>query len=98
MPNSADIPVVQTEGNIAVSPAVTTNLTVVIATIVSLCVLTSLIICVILYFKKRRSKINRQCRSTTEVLKCLTLLNCHCHSNGLLKRRKKVMTVNVIRT
>ncbi|XP_048007727.1 uncharacterized protein LOC125242806 isoform X1 [Megalobrama amblycephala] len=58
--HTADIPVVQTEGNIAVSPAVTTNLTVVIATIVSLCVLISLIICVILYFKKRRSKINRE--------------------------------------
>ncbi|XP_067305794.1 uncharacterized protein [Pseudorasbora parva] len=43
------------------SAAVTTNLTaVVMATIVSLCVLISLIICLIRYFKKRRRKINNQ--------------------------------------
>ncbi|CAM4700037.1 unnamed protein product [Leuciscus chuanchicus] len=61
-------PVVQTEGNIDASAEVTTNLTaVVMTTIVSLCVLISLIICVILYFKKRRSNINSQIE-----------LNCRC--------------------
>ncbi|XP_051721093.1 uncharacterized protein LOC127497042 isoform X2 [Ctenopharyngodon idella] len=57
--HTADIPVVQTESKTDLSAAVTTNLTVVMTTIVSLCVLISLIICVI-HFKKRRSKINRQ--------------------------------------
>ncbi|XDV40159.1 hypothetical protein PO909_009291 [Leuciscus waleckii] len=56
--------VVQTKGNIDASSEVTTNLTLlVMVTIVSLCVLITLIICVIIYFKKRRSNINRQTSS-----------------------------------
>ncbi|XP_056123659.1 uncharacterized protein LOC130101830 [Rhinichthys klamathensis goyatoka] len=56
--------VVQTEGNIDASAEVTTNLIAVVMTaIVSLCVLISLIICVILYFKKRRININSQTTS-----------------------------------
>ncbi|XP_048008303.1 uncharacterized protein LOC125243065 isoform X2 [Megalobrama amblycephala] len=66
-PTSANISVVQTEGN---SAAVTTDLTaVVMVTIVSLCVLTALIICGILYFRKRKKNINSQtelnCRHST---------------------------------
>ncbi|ROL53116.1 hypothetical protein DPX16_14129 [Anabarilius grahami] len=60
-PTSADIPVVQTEGNIDSSAAVTTDLTaVVMVTIVSLCVLIALIICVSLYIRKRKQNINSQ--------------------------------------
>ncbi|XP_039535341.1 uncharacterized protein LOC120484309 [Pimephales promelas] len=59
--HTADSPVVQTEGNIDASAEVTTNLTAVVMTaIVSLCVLISLIMCVIFYFKKRRRKIINQ--------------------------------------
>ncbi|CAM4700045.1 unnamed protein product [Leuciscus chuanchicus] len=50
--------------------AVTANLiAVVMVTIVSLCVLITLIVCVILYFKKGKSKSNSQSKSTTGVLK-----------------------------
>ncbi|KAK7147492.1 hypothetical protein R3I94_010120 [Phoxinus phoxinus] len=49
------------------SAEVTANLTaVVMVTIVSLCVLITLIICVILYFKKRQSKFNRQTTSNCQ--------------------------------
>ncbi|KAG1947697.1 hypothetical protein F2P79_012582 [Pimephales promelas] len=54
---SADSPVVQTEGNI---DATTNLIAVVMTAIVSLCVLTSLILCVILYFRKQRRNINSQ--------------------------------------
>jgi len=63
---SADSPVVQTEGNIDASAEMTTNLIAVVMTaVVSLCVLISLIICVILYFRKQRRNINSQSKSTT---------------------------------
>jgi len=53
------------------SPAAVTNnlIAVVMTTIVSLCVLITLIVCVILYFKKGKSKSNSQSKSTIGVLK-----------------------------
>ncbi|XP_042628315.1 uncharacterized protein LOC109089169 isoform X2 [Cyprinus carpio] len=59
---AADNTAGQTEGNNhEESETVTANLTVVVmTTVVSLCVLISLTICVILYFKKRRRKTNSQ--------------------------------------
>jgi len=89
---SADSPVVQTEGNI---DATTNLIAVVMTTIVSLCVLTSLILYVILYFRKQRRNINSQSKSTTGVLKSFTLLNCSltaCHTS-LLERRNPKNTV-----
>jgi len=86
---SADNPVVQTEGNI---DATTNLIAVVMTTIVSLCVLTSLILYVILYFRKQRRNINSQSKSTTGVLKSFTLINCSLTAS-LLDRRDPKNTV-----
>ncbi|XP_050987545.1 uncharacterized protein LOC127178612 [Labeo rohita] len=74
VPAPADSMVGQTEE----SAAVTVNLTVVIVTtVVSLCALISLTVCVILCFKKRRSRINSQ-MATQRRCKQVHYLNKNC--------------------
>ncbi|XP_042596817.1 uncharacterized protein LOC122139970 isoform X2 [Cyprinus carpio] len=61
-PTPEDSTVVQTEdnNNYESETAITNSTVVVMTTVVSLCVLISLTICVIVYFKKRRSKMDSQ--------------------------------------
>ncbi len=89
----------QAESNSDESESVTTNSTVVVmTTIVSLCILISLTVCVILYFQKRRPKTNSQRKSTIVALKHVMEFCCHCQNNGLLKTREEVIAVIVVRT